>query len=82
VWILLSAQQYELPLWGWLLLVPAMVGVLLARLATVGIALCFRRWLGTQGCLRWRGPLALFSGLTVLCIGGNAVIRQILNMIK
>ncbi|MFK9842803.1 hypothetical protein ACJENN_27530, partial [Escherichia coli] len=23
-----------------------------------------------------------FSGLTVLCIGGNAVIRQILNMIK
>ncbi len=34
VWILLSAQQYELPLWGWLLLVPAMVGVLLARLAT------------------------------------------------
>lgn len=53
-----------------------------ARLATVGIALCFRRWLGTQGCLRWRGPLALFSGLTVLCIGGNAVIRQILNMIK
>ena len=42
----------------------------------------FRRWLGTQGCLRWRGPLALFSGLTVLCIGGNAVIRQILNMIK
>jgi hypothetical protein len=37
---------------------------------------------GTQGCLRWRGPLALFSGLTVLCIGGNAVIRQILNMIK
>ena len=25
-----SAQQYELPLWGWLLLVPAMVGVLLA----------------------------------------------------
>lgn len=31
VWILLSAQQYELPLWGWLLLVPAMVGVLLAR---------------------------------------------------
>ena len=77
-----SAQQYELPLWGWLLLVPAMVGVLLARPATVGIALCFRRWLGTQGCLRWRGPLALFSGLTVLCIGGNAVIRQILNMIK
>lgn len=82
VWILLSAQQFELPLWGWLLLVPAMVGVLLARLATVGIALCFRRWLGPQGCLRWRGPLALFSGLTVLCIGGNAVIRQILNMIK
>ncbi|CDK68511.1 FIG00732477: hypothetical protein [Klebsiella pneumoniae IS10] len=82
VWILLSAQQYELPLWGWLLLVPAMVGVLLARLTVVGIALCFRRWLGTQGCLRWRGPLALFSGLTVLCIGGNAVIRQILNMIK
>ncbi len=31
VWILLSAQQYELPLWGWLLLIPAMVGVLLAR---------------------------------------------------
>lgn len=82
VWILLSAQQFELPLWGWLLLVPAMVGVLLARLATVGIALCFRRWLGPQGCLRWRGPLALFSGLTVLCIGGNVVIRQILNMIK
>ncbi len=51
-------------------------------LTVVGIALCFRRWLGTQGCLRWRGPLALFSGLTVLCIGGNAVIRQILNMIK
>ncbi len=69
----------RLPLWGWLLLVPAMVGVLLARLATVGIALCFRRWLGPQGCLRWRGPLALFSGLTVLCIGGNAVIRQILQ---
>ncbi|HBR1832835.1 TPA: hypothetical protein L9M57_000043 [Klebsiella quasipneumoniae subsp. similipneumoniae] len=82
VWILLSAQQYELPLWGWLLLVPAMVGVLLARLATVGIALCFRCWLGPQGCLRWRGPLALFSGLTVLCIGGNAVIRQILRMLS
>ena len=32
--------------------------------------------------LRWHGPLALFSGLTVFCIGGNAVIRQILNMIK
>ncbi|MDP1271235.1 hypothetical protein Q6267_29955, partial [Klebsiella pneumoniae] len=56
-WILLRAQQYELQLWGWLLLVPAMVGVLLDRLATVGIALCIRRWLGTQGCLRWRGPL-------------------------
>jgi hypothetical protein len=57
VWILLSAQQYELPLWGWLLLVPAMVGVLLARLATVGIALCFRRWLGRRavcaGADRW-----------------------------
>ncbi len=37
---------------------------------------------GAAGAVRWRGPLALFSGLTVLCIGGNAVIRQILNMIK
>ena len=46
-------------------------------------ALCMFFFAGLCGwALRWRGPLALFSGLTVLCIGGNAVIRQILNMIK
>ncbi|STV06824.1 Uncharacterised protein [Klebsiella pneumoniae] len=52
-----------------LLLVPAMVGVLLARLATVGIALCFRRWLGTQAVCAGADRWPWFRRLTVLCIG-------------
>lgn len=82
VWILFSVQQYELLLWGWLLLVLVMVGVLLVRLMVVGIVLCFWCWLGMQGCLCWCGLLVLFSGLMVFCIGGNVVICQIFNMIK
>ncbi|QLO35810.1 hypothetical protein HV213_08195 [Klebsiella sp. RHBSTW-00484] len=75
VWLLLNAIHDYHALLGWLLFAPVMIGILLARLATGGIACMIRHWVGEAGCQKWRAHFALFNGVVLLCIVTNTFVR-------
>lgn len=82
VWLLLGAREYDLILTGWLLFVPVMIGVLLARLATGGIACLLHQWLGEVRCQKGWRYFALFNGMVVLVMVTNTFIHILLSLLK
>ncbi|MEB6378707.1 hypothetical protein MXM41_07135 [Leclercia adecarboxylata] len=81
VWLLLGAREYDLTLTGWLLFVPTAVGMLLARLATGGVACLLRQQLGGVRCQRGWRYFALFNGVAVLAMVTNAFIRILWSLL-
>lgn len=82
VWLLLSASEYDHVLLGWLLFVPVMVGVLLSRLATGGIACLIRHMVGDTWGLKWRAHFALFNGVAILCMAINTAVRIVSSLLN
>jgi len=82
VWLLLGAREHDLILTGWLLFVPTMIGVLLARLATGGIACLLHQWLGEARCQKGWRYFALFNGMAVLAMVTNTFIRILLSRLQ
>lgn len=82
VWLLLGAREHDLILTGWLLFVPTMIGVLLARLATGGIACLLHQWLGEARCQKGWRYFALFNGMAVLAMVTNTFIRILLSLLQ
>lgn len=82
VWLLLGAREHDLILTGWLLFVPTMIGVLLARLATGGIACLLHQWLGEARCQKGGRYFALFNGMAVLVMVTNTFIRILLSLLQ
>ncbi|WP_142475434.1 hypothetical protein [Klebsiella oxytoca] len=76
-----ASENDYVPL-GWLLFAPVMVGILLSRLATGGIACLIRRLVGEAGGQKWRAHFALFNGVAILCMAINTAVRIVSSLLN
>lgn len=81
-WMVIIGWEYDDALLQWLLLAPVMVGILCAYFATGAIAYGVRHLVGEAGCRTWRGHIALFIGMVVLCIAVNTIVRIVIRLVS
>ena len=82
VLLLHGARENDFVQLGWLLFAPAMLGILLSRLVTGGIACFIHHLIGDADCPKWRAHSALFNGAAILCMAINTTVRIVVNLMK